>query len=111
MNSHFQSSDTTPTSRGGLLDASGLAGSRSCEPIHATPPSSMMVSSGIDQTISSSWPEYSQSGKYRALALDDRNHQAKARVATIVGTTMASMMITEPTRIWLSPTPTGPFGL
>ncbi len=40
MNSHFQSSETTCTSRGGLFDGRGFAGSRSWEPIQATPPKS-----------------------------------------------------------------------
>ena len=45
------------------FDGSGLAGSRSCDPIQATPPRSMIVSSGIAQTISSMRPEYAQSGR------------------------------------------------
>ncbi len=41
----------------------GFAGSRSCEPIQATPPSSRITISGIDQTTSSMRPENSQSGR------------------------------------------------
>ena len=39
----------------------GVEGSRSCEPTQITPASSITVSVGIDQTTSSSWPEYSKS--------------------------------------------------
>src|SRR5208337_4747442 len=42
--------------------------------------------------------------------LEARNHQAKTRVATIVGTTIASIMARESTRIALSAVPTGPCG-
>src|SRR3984957_1412961 len=110
MNSHFQSSDTTWMLSGSSFDSIGLAGSRSCEPIQATPPRSMMVRRGIAQTINSRAPEYSKSGRYCALVLEDRNHQAAARVATIVGTTMASMIATESRRIVLFASAIGPFG-
>src|ERR1700730_1660455 len=110
MNSHFQSSDTTWTSSGAAFDASGFAGSNSYELIHATPPSSMIVNSGMAQTISSSWPEYSQSGRWRAFVLDERYHQAQPSVAAIVGTTMASMIASESIRMVFSASPTGPSG-
>ena len=44
---------------GSSFETSGFAGSRSWAPIQVTPPRSMMVSSGMAQTINSSWPEYS----------------------------------------------------
>src|SRR4051794_25706778 len=105
MNSHFQSSETTCTSSGGTSEDRGVAGSSSWEPIQATPPSKVMTSSGTDQTISSRRPEYSQSGRYLALVLDDRNHHANAIVAAMVGTTIASMMATESIRMVLSAIP------
>ena len=43
--------------------SSGAAGSSLCEPIQMTPASSSTVSAGIDQTTSSTWPEYSKSGR------------------------------------------------
>src|SRR5215469_2185717 len=46
MNSHFQSSDTAWTLSVLSSGASGLAGSSSCDPIQATLPTSMIVSSG-----------------------------------------------------------------
>ena len=57
MNSHFQSSDTTCTSSGGVAEASGLNGSSLYEPIQITPPRKMMVRIGIDQTTASIRPE------------------------------------------------------
>src|SRR5215216_8199880 len=99
MNSHFQSSETTSTLSGGMADGSGLLGSRSWLPIHAIPPSSMMVRAGIDQTTSSIAPEYSHSGRYSAFLLPRRNHQAKAMVAKITGMTIASMIAVELMRI------------
>src|SRR6476646_3035380 len=110
MNSHFQSIDTTSTLIGGLLDFSGLLGSRSWLPIHAIPPSSMMVSAGIAHTTSSIAPEYSQSGLYSALLLPRRNHHANATVAIIVGMMIASMIAVELIRICFSWAATGPTG-
>ena len=57
MNSHFQSSETPWIASGFDADGSGAAGSRSCEPIHATPPSRMITITGIAQMISSNCPE------------------------------------------------------
>src|ERR1700733_7855561 len=99
MKGHFQSSDTTWTSSGGAFDGSGLAGSRSCELIHATPPRSMIVSRGMAQTIISSWPEYVKSGRWRALVFDLRYHHGQPSVATSVGMTIASMMASESIRM------------
>ncbi len=45
-----------------------------------------------------------------ALSLDARNHQAKAKVAAIVGTTIASMMASESIKIVFWASPTGPCG-
>src|SRR5260370_33812116 len=42
--------------------------------------------------------------------LEARNHQAKRRMARIVGMTIASMMARESIRIVLSAVPTGPCG-
>src|SRR5215212_10711613 len=70
----------------------------------------MMVSAGIDQTTSSMRPEYAQSGRYTARGLDSRNQNAKARIAMIVGTTIASMIATESIRIVASAAPIGPCG-
>src|SRR5215208_3503230 len=70
----------------------------------------MMVSAGIDQTTSSSRPEYAQSGRYIARGLDSRNQNAKPRMATIVGTTIANMIATESIRMVLSAAPIGPCG-
>ncbi len=69
-----------------------------------------MVSSGMAQTMTSIWPEYANSGRYFAFVLDARYHQAKASVAAIVGSTMASMIATESSRMVLSAVPTGPCG-
>ena len=110
MKSHFQSSDTTCTSSAGVFDGSGFAGSSSCEPIHVTPPSRMITISGIDQTTSSMLPENDHSGRRFARGFDARNHHANASVARIVGTTMASMMASESTRIVFCAAPTGPRG-
>src|SRR6476619_4637660 len=110
MNSHFQSSETTSTLRAGTLDLSGLAGSRSWLPIQAIPPSSMTVSAGIAHTTISIAPEYSQSGRYSALLLPRRNHQAKAIVAIMVGMMIASMIAVELIMICFSAAPTGPIG-
>src|SRR3954454_8873045 len=70
----------------------------------------MIVSAGIDQTTSSMRPEYAKSGRYTARGLDCRNQNAKARIATIVGTTIASMIATESIRIVASAAPIGPCG-
>src|SRR5712672_144670 len=91
-------------------EASGLRGSRSCEPTHATPPTRSTVMAGIDQTRISSRSEYVNSGMWRARVLDARNHQGTPRVATIVGMTIASMMPSELKRICRSATAIGPFG-
>ena len=63
MNSHFQSSETPWISSGGVSDANGFAGSRSWDPIQATPPRRMIVRRGMDQTMSSMRPEYSKFGR------------------------------------------------
>src|SRR6187399_1221313 len=110
MNSHFQSSETTSTLSVGLSDFSAWLGSRAWLPIHAMPPRSMMVSAGIAQTTISIAPEYSQSGRYWALLLPRRNHQAKAIVAIIVGMMIASMIAVEFMRIVFSAAATGPTG-
>src|SRR5271166_3345634 len=70
----------------------------------------MIVRMGIAHVIISTWPEYSKSGRWMALVFDARNHQAKASVARIVGTTIASMMATESMRMVASPLPTCPCG-
>src|SRR4051795_11276578 len=70
----------------------------------------MMVSAGIDQTTSSMRPEYAKSGRYTARELDSRNQKAKARIATMVGNTIASMIATESIRIVASAAPIGPCG-
>src|ERR1700756_5206415 len=110
MNSHFQSSETTSTFRGGDFEGSGLLGSRPGLPIQAIPPRSMMVNAGIAHTTISIAPEYSQSGRYSASGLPRRNHQAKAMVAIIVGMMIASMIAVELMRIVFSALPTGPTG-
>src|SRR5262245_42929858 len=108
MNSHFQSSDTPWTLSGASSDCSGRPGSSSCEPSQATPPRSMMVINGMDQVTNSIWPDSTKSSRRRALELDDRNHHAKARIATMVGTTIASMMASESIMIVVLPLPTEP---
>src|SRR5260370_21959381 len=70
----------------------------------------MTVRAGIDQTTSSMRPEYSQSGQYDAFVLDARNQKAKAKIARIVGRTIASMIASESIRMVLSAAPIGPFG-
>src|SRR5262245_7272474 len=107
MNSHFQSSATTSTSSGSTFDLNGFAGSSSCEPIHAMGPKKSTTSAGMDQTMSSSRPDSAQCGAYVARALPARYHQAKPSVQRIVGTTMASMMASESSRITRSAAPTG----
>ena len=69
-----------------------------------------MTSSGTDQTSSSTRPENDQSGKYVAFVLPARNHQAKPSVARMVGTTIASMIASELSRMVFSPAATGPAG-
>src|SRR6185437_1016018 len=111
MNSHFQSSDTTWISIGlAVAEASGLGGSRSWLEIHTMPPRNTTISAGIDQTTSSTGPEYSQSGMWRARVLPARNHQAKPRVSTITGTSTASMTTVALIRISRSAAPIGPCG-
>src|SRR5258707_6903540 len=110
MNSHFQSSDTTWILIGLPVPCTGAAGSSWCDPIQATPPSRMTVSAGIDQTTSSIRPEYSQFGQQNALPLDARNQYANAKIATIVGSTIASMIASESIRMVFSATPIGPCG-
>ena len=65
---------------------------------------------GIDHTINSRRPEYSQSGKCGARVLDERNQKATPSVATMVGMTMASMIPSESKRIIFSADAIGPFG-
>src|SRR3984885_6332123 len=110
MKSHLQSSDTTSTSIGRFGDTIGRAGSRLCDPIHATPPRKRTTSAGIAQTSTSSFPEYAQVGRYVAALLEARNHQAKKRVASMVGTTMTSIMPRASRRTSLSPSAIGPTG-
>src|SRR6478672_11533936 len=91
-------------------EATGLRGSRSCDPIQATPPTRSTVIVGIDQTSSSRRPEYVKSGLKRARRLDERNQNAKANVARIVGITIASMIPSELNRISRSANAMGPLG-
>src|SRR5882757_3404471 len=70
----------------------------------------MTVRAGIDQTTSSMRPEYSQSGQYDAFVLAARNQKAEAKIATIVGRTIASMIAIESIRMVLSAAPIGPCG-
>src|SRR5690242_9647810 len=106
MNSHFQSSDTTWTSSGSSLEDNGFAGSRSCEPIQATLPRSMMVSSGMDQVRSSILPDSTKLGWKEARLLDDRYHHPNMSAARIVGTTIGSIMMNEPIRSDVVPSAT-----
>src|ERR1700724_914999 len=110
MNSHFQSSEATCTRRAFTLDAIGLRGLTSCEPTHATPPTRNTVMAGIDQTSISRRPEYAKFGRYRARSFDARNQKATPSIASITGTTIASMMPSELSRICRSATAIGPFG-
>src|SRR5678815_1123463 len=110
MNSHFQSSDTTWTLSGSSFDGNGFAGSRSCDPIQATLPRSMIVSSGMDQVMSSILPDSTKLGSNVARLLDDRYHHPNASAARIVGTTIGSMMTNEPSRIDVVPSATTPLG-
>src|SRR5712671_5036848 len=96
--------------RGSEGPSIGFGGSSWWEPIHATPPSRMTVSAGTDQTTSSMRPEYSQSGQRCALAFDARNQKAKAKIVTIVGSTIASMIVSESIRMVFSTAPIGPCG-
>ena len=64
----------------------------------------------MDQTTSSMRPEYSQSGQRCALAFDARNQKAKAKIVTIVGSTIASMIVSESIRMVFSAAPIGPCG-
>src|SRR5436309_1470283 len=110
MNSHFQSNEMTCTSVALIEDGIGRYGSISCEPIQITPPRKRMTSRGIDQTISSMRPEYTQCGRYLALGFDARNHQAKARTARMVGTTLKPSLTQPLSRILLLAEPIGPCG-
>src|ERR1700675_3317813 len=110
MNSHFQSSETTWTVTGVALELIGLRGSRSWAPTQATPPTRSTVMAGIDPTSSSRRPEYSKSGKYAAREFDARNQKATAKVARIVGMTIASMIPSELNRICRSAMAMVPFG-
>ena len=95
---------------GRCREASGRCGSSSWLATQPMPPRKMMTSNGTDQTRSSSFPEYAQSGRYLARVLDARNHQAKATVAMITGTTMPSMIASEFKSSVFSPAATGPAG-
>src|SRR6516162_11216212 len=110
MNSHFQSSDTAWTLSVLSSDDSGLAGSRSCEPIQATLPRSMIVSSGRDQVTSSILPDSTKLGWKKARLLDDRYHHPNRSAARIVGTTIGTMMMNESIRSVDVPSPTIPLG-
>src|SRR5262244_2028627 len=110
MNSHFQSSDTPWTLSGLSFDDNGFAGSRSCDPIQATLPRSMIVSSGMDQVMSSMLPDSTKLGWKRARVLDDRYHHPNMSAARIVGTTIGSMMMSEPISIDDVPSATTPLG-
>src|SRR5215471_14088778 len=110
MNSHFQSSDTTWTLTGSSFDDNGFAGSRSCDPIQATLPRSMIVSSGMDQVTISILPDSTKLGWKLARRLDDRYHHPKMSAARIVGTTIGSMMMYESIRSVDVPSATTPFG-
>src|ERR1700735_2478907 len=110
MNSHFQSSDTTSTSTAFDADGIGFLGSSSCEPNQAMPPRKVTTTAGIAQTISSNVPENAQFGRYFARLFEARNHQAKANVARMTGTTITNMIVKESKRISRSETPTGPRG-
>src|SRR5215813_3111321 len=70
----------------------------------------MIVSSGIDQVMSSTLPDSTKLGWKKARLLDDRNHHPNMSAASIVGTTIGSMMINEPTRIDDVPSATTPLG-
>src|SRR5499426_799696 len=111
MNSHFQSSDTTWTLSGSSFDDNGFAGSRSCDPIQATLPRSMIVSSGMDQVMSSILPDSTKFGWKRARLLDDRYHHPNMSDARIVGTTIGSMMMNASIRSVDVPSATTPLGL
>src|SRR5215471_20650639 len=110
MNNHFQSSDTTWTLSGSSSDDSGFAGSRSCEAIQATLPRSMIVSSGMDQVMSSILPDSTKLGWKRARVLDDRYHHPNTSAARIVGTTIGSMMMNESIKSVDVPSATTPRG-
>src|SRR5215467_6812100 len=109
MNSHFQSSDTTWTLCGSSFD-NGFAGSRSCDPIQATLPSSMIVSRGMDQVMSSILPDSTKLGSKSARLLDDRYHHPNMSDARIVGTTIGSMMMNASIRSDVVPSATTPLG-
>src|SRR5262245_45858472 len=111
MNSHFQSSDTTSTLSGFSFDDNGFAGSRSCDPIQATLPRSMIVSNGTDQVTISILPDSTKLGWKSALLLDDRYHHPNMSAARIVGTTIGSMMMYESIRSVDVPSATTPLGL
>src|SRR5579862_7740688 len=70
----------------------------------------MTVSAGTDHTTSSMRPEYTKSGRKAARLLEARNQNAKAKIARIVGSTIASMMATESIRMVFSAAPIGPCG-
>ena len=79
-------------------------------PIQIRPEMNKMVSVGIDQTTASMRPEYDQYGRYSAFGFDARKCHATQSARMIVGTTIASMMTVELTRIVALPAPTGPSG-
>lgn len=74
------------------------------------PPRNRMTSRGIDQTTSSTRPEYTTPSLRVARALSARNHQATVIVGRMVGTTTASMTATELNRISRFAAATGPAG-
>src|SRR6185369_15427869 len=110
MNSHFQSSATTSTRKGSDLPGIGARGSSSWEPIQITPPSKITVSAGIDHTTNSIRCSYDSSIPRLARVLDDRYHQANAKVATITGTTTTSMIAVELMRTSRCAEAIGPWG-
>src|SRR5215831_5398961 len=70
----------------------------------------MTVSAGIDHTTNSTRPSYDSSRLRVALVLDDRYHQANAKVATITGITTTSMIAVELIRRSRSADAIGPCG-
>src|SRR5262249_60557248 len=90
--------------------AVGLMGDSLGDPIHTPPPRKRMTRMGMPQTTIARVRKKRRGGGYRARRLDARNHQPKARIATIVGTTITSMIPSALSRIFAFAAPIGPCG-
>jgi len=86
----------------------GCAGSSTCEPIQATPPSSRITMTGIAHTTISMRPGVGHPANSARACWKARYHHGERHSRNNVGTTMTSMMASESIRSVRSARPTGP---